>query len=73
MPDILIRNFPAEDLARLDELAARMRISRVEFLRRQLQQEARRSSASVTAADLVNLSPGIQDLDDSTVMGDAWS
>ncbi|MEJ7755849.1 MAG: ribbon-helix-helix domain-containing protein [Nocardioidaceae bacterium] len=39
MPDVLIRNFPAEDLALLDEHAARLGLSRTEFLRRQLHQE----------------------------------
>ena len=38
MPDVLIRNFPAEDLALLDEHAARFGISRAEYLRRHLQQ-----------------------------------
>jgi hypothetical protein len=33
MPDVLIRNFPAEDLALLDQLAARLGISRTEYLR----------------------------------------
>jgi len=41
MPDVLIRNVPAEHLALLDEHAARYGISRAEYLRRQLQQEAR--------------------------------
>ena len=43
MPDVLIRSFPAEDLALLDQLAARLGISRAEYLRRHLQQEARRA------------------------------
>ena len=40
MPDVLIRNFPAEDLTLLDEQAARLGISRTEYLRRHLHREA---------------------------------
>ena len=73
MPDVLIRNFPAEDLALLDQLAARLGISRTEYLRRRLQQEARRAVTTVTAADLMTLSQTITDLGDDDVMTDAWS
>ncbi|MBA3265707.1 MAG: ribbon-helix-helix protein, CopG family [Nocardioidaceae bacterium] len=73
MPDLLIRNFPAEDLALLDERAARLGLSRTEFLRRQLHQEARRSATTVTAADLSELSSAVADLADESVMSDAWS
>ncbi|MBA3309624.1 MAG: ribbon-helix-helix protein, CopG family [Nocardioidaceae bacterium] len=73
MPDVLIRNFPAEDLALLDEHAARLGISRTEHLRRQLQQVARRTVTAVTAADLVAFAQSIPDLADDDVMTDAWS
>lgn len=73
MPDVLIRNFPAEDLALLDQLAARLGISRTEYLRRRLQQEARRAVTTVTAASLMTLSQTITDLIDDDVMTDAWS
>ncbi|HEX5533105.1 MAG TPA: antitoxin [Actinomycetales bacterium] len=73
MPDVLIRNFPAEDLALLDEHAARYGISRAEYLRRQLHQEARRSIISVTAADLVAFAEAIPDLADNDVTTDAWT
>ena len=73
MPDVLIRNFPAEDLALLDQLAARLGISRTEYLRRRLQQEARRAVTTVTAASLMTLSQTITDLVDDDVMTDAWS
>lgn len=72
MPDVLIRNFPAEDLALLDEQAARFGISRAEYLRRHLQQEARRTVTPVTAADLVAFSHDFPDLADAEVMTDAW-
>ncbi len=73
MPDVLIRNFPAEDLALLDQLAARLGISRTDFLLRRLQQEARRAVIRVTAADLMTLSRTLTDLGDDDVMTDAWS
>ncbi len=73
MPDVLIRNIPAEDLALLDEHAARLGVSRTEFLRRQLHQEARRTATTVTAADLTEISSAVADLADESVMSDAWS
>ena len=73
MPDILIRNFPAEDLTLLDERAARLGISRSEYLRRQLHREARRAVGPVTVADLRALGDLVADLADDTVMSDAWS
>lgn len=73
MPDILIRNFPADDLELLDEKARRVGLSRTEYLRRQLHREARRTQAHVSATDLTNLSALVADLADPEVMRDAWS
>jgi len=73
MPDVLIRDFPAEDLALLDEQATRLGLSRVEYLRRQLHQTARRLDAPVTVADLAALADLIGDLGDETVMSQAWA
>jgi len=73
VPDILIRNFPAEDLNLLDEHAARLGLSRSEYLRRHLRREARRAMAPVTAADLRQVGDLLADLADDTVMTDAWS
>ncbi|MHA4852739.1 type II toxin-antitoxin system VapB family antitoxin [Rhodococcus sp. MSC1_016] len=67
------RNFPIEDLPLLDEHAARLGISRTEFLRRQLQQEARRTATSVSTADLMRFSQDFPDLNDDEVMRGAWS
>ena len=72
MPDILIRNFPAEDLSLLDEQAARLGISRSEYLRRHLHREARRTVGPVTAADLRALGSLVADLADDTVMSASW-
>lgn len=73
MPDLLIRDFPADDLDLLDDQAHRLGLSRAEYLRRQLQQTARRSVRHVTSADLAALSSLISDLGDESVMGQAWS
>ncbi len=73
MPDILIRNIPAADLERLDEQARRYGLSRTDFLRRQLHQQAYRSLGSVAVSDLSAMSELLADLADPTVMDEAWS
>ncbi len=73
MPDVLIRNFSADDLSLLDEQAARLGISRSEYLRRHLHREARRTVAPVTVEDLLELGDLVSDLVDDAVMSDAWS
>ena len=73
MADILIRNFPADELALLDEQAQRVGVSRSEYLRRHLSWQARRSQDPVTGADLQVLAELIPDLADDDVMRDAWS
>lgn len=73
MPDVLIRNFSAADLELLDKQARRLGLSRSEFLRRQLHQEARRVATPVTTIDLVRFSELVPDLEDEAVMTDAWS
>lgn len=73
MPDVLIRNFPADDLELLDEQARRVGLSRTEYLRRQLHREARRTESAVTVHDLNSFSGLLSDLADSDVMREAWS
>jgi hypothetical protein len=73
MPDVLIRNVPAEDLARIDAHAARLKLSRTEYLRRRLHQEASRSPVPVTAADVERFASRFADLDNPEVMQRAWS
>ncbi len=72
MPNVLIRDVPQEDLELLDEQARRAGLSRADFLRRQLQQQARRSSAPVAVEDLEAMTQLLQDLGDDEVMADAW-
>lgn len=73
MPDVLIRDVPAEDLARIDALAARLKLSRTEYLRRRLHQDANRPSTPVTSADLQRFAARFSDLEDPEVMRRAWS
>ena len=42
MPDILIRDVPEGDIRTLDEKAAQLGISRTEYLRRRIAEDARR-------------------------------
>ncbi|MBK6870935.1 MAG: ribbon-helix-helix protein, CopG family [Kineosporiaceae bacterium] len=69
MANVLIRNIDEDDLARLDELAARAGLSRNEFLLRHLQQAAHRVTSEITAADFDKFA----DLADDDVMRGAWS
>lgn len=73
MPDILIRDIPAHDLARIDAHAARLGLSRTEYLRRRLHQDAARPAAPVTADDLRAFALRFGDLDDPEVMRQAWT
>ena len=73
MPDLLIRDFPAEDLELLDDQARKLGLSRAEFLRRHLHEAARRTAVSVTHEDLAALGGLVLDLDDPSAMGQAWS
>jgi hypothetical protein len=73
VPDILIRDVPAEDLARIDAQAARLGLSRTEYLRRRLRQDAARAAEPVTPADLAHFSERFADLADREVMRRAWS
>lgn len=73
MADLLIRNFPADDLRLLDEQAAHLGLSRAEHLRRQLMREARRTAAPVSAGDLRVVGDLLADLADDHIMSAAWS
>jgi hypothetical protein len=73
MPDILIRDVPAEDVARIDAHAARLGLSRTEYLRRRLHHDASRPSSPVTADDLRAFAERFGDLGDPEVMRRAWS
>ena len=69
MTDVLIRDVPEDDLKRIDEKAARLGLSRSEYLRRQIGQDAARQSEIVTAQHFAKF----EDLADEDGMRDAWS
>lgn len=69
----MIRDVPAEDLARIDAHAARLGLSRTEYLRRRLHQDAGRPAAPVTVEDLRTFSARFGDLDDPDVTRQAWT
>jgi plasmid stability protein len=73
MTNILIRDLPDDVVAALDARAALLGLSRNEFLRRRIAQEARRSSPPVTAEDLREFATLAADLGDPEVMARAWS
>lgn len=73
MSDVLIRDVPEEVLAVIDAHAAELGLSRSEYLRRRLDQDARRSAASVGVADLEQFGELFDDLADPEVMERAWS
>jgi len=73
MPDVLIRGVSEDDLARIDAHAARVGLSRSEYLRRRLRQDAARSHRPVTADDLRIFGERFSDLGDPEVMRRAWS
>ena len=73
MTDVLIRNVSDDDLARIDEQATRLGLSRNEYLRRRIMQDAARDQAHLTVADLQRAATLSQDLLDDSVMRDAWS
>ncbi|HEY6682539.1 MAG TPA: ribbon-helix-helix protein, CopG family [Propionibacteriaceae bacterium] len=72
MTDVLIRDLEPEDVARLDARAAALGLSRNEYLRRRLEQDARRGTGSVTQADFERFVERFSDLADDELMRRAW-
>ena len=72
MTDVLIRDLKPEDVARLDAHAAALGLSRNEYLRRRLEQYARRGRGPVTRADFERFADRFRDLADEERMRRAW-
>lgn len=72
MTDILIRDVPEDVVAALDAHAQRQGISRNEYLRRQLAQDASRSTDKVTLEDLRRFSETFADARDPQILRRAW-
>lgn len=73
MVDILVRGMSDDVIAVIDTRAAELGLSRSEFVRRLVRQEAQRGAAPVGVADLIRFSGVFADLADSEVMGRAWT
>jgi plasmid stability protein len=72
MSDVLIRDIPDDVLAALDQRAARLGLSRTEYIRRRLAQDARTAPTSVTADDWRQFADTYRDLADPAVTDRAW-
>jgi len=70
--DILVRDVPDEVVAALDARASRLGLSRSEYLRRRLTQEAVAGPEQVTVEHLDAFAETFADLADPEVMKGAW-
>ncbi|MCW2601356.1 MAG: vapB2 [Frankiales bacterium] len=72
MTDVLVRDVPDDVVEALDARAARLGLSRSEFLRRRLAQEAAANASTVSGDDLLAFAETFADLADPEVMRGAW-
>jgi plasmid stability protein len=72
MADVLVRNVPEDVLAGVDAHAARLGLSRVEYIRRRLAADAATTAEEVSTGDLRSFADLAADLADPQVMGAAW-
>jgi hypothetical protein len=70
--DVLIRDVPDEVIAAVDARASSLGLSRSEYLRRRLAQDAAGAGGAVTRADLARFAEVFGDLADPEVMSRAW-
>jgi plasmid stability protein len=72
MTDMLIRDVPDDVLAAVDARAVRLGLSRSEYVRRRLAQDAATPQVRVTQQDLAKFADDFADLADPDVMSQAW-
>jgi len=72
MTDMLIRDVPDDVIAAVDARAGRLGLSRSEYVRRRLAQDAAAGSAAVSTGDLARFAEVFGDLADPEVMSQAW-
>ncbi len=72
MADLLIRDLPEDVIARIDQRAERLGISRAEYLRRHLASVSMESTVRVTRHSFEQFSEVFGDLADPEVMDQAW-
>jgi hypothetical protein len=70
--NLLVRDVPDAVVAALDSEAARLGLSRSEYLRRTLAQISKTSDRTSSVEDLAQFAETFTDLDDPDVMGQAW-
>ncbi len=72
MTDMLIRDIPDDVIAAVDAHASKLGLSRSEYVRRRLAQDAATQNTSVSVEDLARFSDAFGDLADPEVMSQAW-
>jgi plasmid stability protein len=72
MTDMLIRDVPDDVIATLDARATRLGLSRSEYVRRRLAQDAAATASPVSTSDLARFASAFGDLADPDVMSGAW-
>jgi hypothetical protein len=72
MTDMLIRDVPDDVIAAVDAHAGRLGLSRSEYVRRRLAQDAAVQDSAVTVQDLALFTETFSDLADPDVMSRAW-
>jgi hypothetical protein len=72
MTDVLIRDVPDDVIAAVDAHAVRLGLSRSEYVRRRLAQDAATPGSPVSAQDLARFAAVFSDLTDPEVMSRAW-
>jgi hypothetical protein len=70
--DVLIRDVPGDVIAAVDAHASRLGLSRSEYVRRRLAQDAAVQDAAVSVEDLTRFAEVFSDLADPDVMSRAW-
>jgi len=70
--DMLIRDVPDDVIAALESHARRLGLSRSEYVRRRLAQDAAVTNFPVSAGDLARFAETFGDLGDPDVMSRAW-
>jgi hypothetical protein len=72
MTDMLIRDVPDDVIAAIDAHARRLGLSRTEYVRRRLTQDAAVHGSAVGVQDLRRFAETFADLADAEVMSQAW-
>lgn len=72
MTDVLVRDVPEDVITALDARASRLGLSRSEYLRRRLAQEAVAGPQAVTVEHLTAFAETFADLTDAEAMKGAW-